>query len=119
MESKCTTSTQQSSIGRPYILSLPDDTSDADVDSLCRGSINSEIHSKGVDNVYQLETPESCVHHALVGSVPWTDSPITDSLASSIVKDMNEGTVVKSPPLPGASNSFVLYLILYLLSCIV
>lgn len=50
--------------------------------------------------MHQLKMLESCVHHALVGSALWTDSPIMDSLASSIMKgDMNEGTVVKSPSL--------------------
>jgi len=36
--------------------------------------------------VDQPETPQGSVDHVPVGPVPWTDSPIIDSLASSIMK---------------------------------
>ena len=61
--------------------------------------MDSDVHSKNVEGVHQPETLELSVHRVPVGSVPWTDSPITDSLASSIVKgDTNESAVVKGLP---------------------
>ena len=92
-ESECsTTSTQQSSIGRPYTPSLLDDASDADVDSLRKDSMDSDVER---------------VHCAPVGSVPWPDSRITDSLASSIQKG-----IVKAPPLYHPVCVIRLYVIL-------
>jgi hypothetical protein len=54
-ESKCsTTSTQQPSIGRPYTPSLPDDASDADVDSLRKNLMDSGVHSKDMEGVHRV-----------------------------------------------------------------
>lgn len=99
VESECSTT----SLGRPYTPSLPDDSSDADVDadSLRKDSTDSNPNSlKDADGgVHQLETPESSVHRAPMTSLPWTNSPVTDSLASSIVKgDVNEDPVISSSP---------------------
>jgi hypothetical protein len=56
--------------------------------------------------VHQLEMPESSVHRTPVtsslGSLGWTESPVTDSLASSIIKgeseDVSMGATTKQSP---------------------
>jgi hypothetical protein len=64
-ESECsTTSTQQSSIGRPYTPSLLDDASDADVDSLRKNSMDSDVHSKDVEGVPARDARVECASRA-------------------------------------------------------
>jgi hypothetical protein len=70
------------SLGRPFTCSLPDDFSDADSLRMdfTGSNTNSFQSSKDAGSVYQLLEPS--IRHALVTSVPWTDSPVPDSLAS-------------------------------------
>jgi len=99
-ESECSTTSTHPSLGRPYTPSLPDDSSDAD--SLRKDSTdsspNSLQNSKDADSVHQLETPESSIHRAPVTSVPWADSPVPDSLASSISKGFGHDNAAQKPP---------------------
>jgi hypothetical protein len=97
-----TTSSMHPSLGRPYTPSLPDDSSDADANLLRKDSTDSDpssLSSKdtgggdGDGGVHQLETPESSVHRAPVTSLSWIDSPVADSLASSIVVKEDESGV--------------------------
>jgi len=94
-ESSTILSTHPSSLGRPYTLSLPDDSSEAKPDAkpLRKDSTDSgpDSSSKDAWSIHQLETPESSVHHAPVtlcfpSAMSWTNSPVADSLASSIAK---------------------------------
>jgi hypothetical protein len=125
-ESECsTTSSMHPSLGRPYTPSLPDDSSDADADadadSLRKDSTDSDpssLSSKdtggvgdgGGGEVHQLETPESSVHRAPVTSLSWIDSPVADSLASSIVVKEDESVVAGGkPPSYDVSSLFLLF----------
>jgi hypothetical protein len=102
-ESESNTTSTHPSLDRPYTPSLPDESSDADADSdpLRKDSTDSNpnsLSSKETSGIHQLETPESSVHRAPMTSLSWTNSPVTDSLASSIVKvDETEGDT-KPPP---------------------
>jgi hypothetical protein len=111
-----TTSSTHPSLGRPYTPSLPDDPSgaeadpDTDADSAWKASTDSNPHSLSSKEegggVHQLETPESSVHRTPVtsslGSLGWTESSVTDSLASSIIKgeseDVSMGATTKQSP---------------------
>ncbi|KIM79867.1 hypothetical protein PILCRDRAFT_823052 [Piloderma croceum F 1598] len=99
-ESESSTSSTHASLGRPYTPSLPDDSSD--VDSLRKDSTdsnpNSLQNSKDAGSVHQLETPESSIHRVPVTSVAWTDSPVPDSLASSISKGFGHENAAQRPP---------------------
>ena len=70
-ESESSTTSTHASLGQPYTPSLPDDSSDAD--SLWKDSTdsnpNSLQNSKDAGSVYQLETPESSIHHCHFGSL--------------------------------------------------
>jgi hypothetical protein len=72
------------SLGQPY-TSLPDDSSETDVDTDSNLNLLSSLNDVDSD-VHQLETPESSVHRVPMTSIPWMNSPVTDSLANSIVK---------------------------------
>ena len=93
--------------------SLPDDSSnadaDADADSHWKDLTDSDPSSlsskdtggagdRGGGEVPQLETPESSVHRAPVTSLSWMDSPVADSLASSIVVKEDESVVAGGKP---------------------
>jgi len=106
-ESSTTSSTHPPSLGRPYTPSLPDDSSEAEPDAehLRKNSTDSDpsINSMDAGSVHQLETPESSVHRAPVTScspsaISWSDSPVADSLASSIAKGDAGENAVKHPP---------------------
>jgi hypothetical protein len=106
-ESSTTSSTHPPSLGRPYTPSLSDDSSEVELDAepLRKDSTNSDpsINSMDAGSTHQLETPESSVHRALVTScspsaMSWSDSPVADSLASSIAKGDAGENAVKHPP---------------------
>ena len=78
------------------MLSLPDDSSEADgdgdgdSDSLWKNLTDLNPSLKDTESIHQLETPKLSVHQAPVTSSPdWMDLPVVDSLASSIVKEMH------------------------------
>jgi hypothetical protein len=99
-ESESSTTSNHASLGRPYTPSLPNDSSD--VDSLRKDSTdsnpNSLQNSKDAASIHQLETPESSIHRVPVTSVSWTDSPVPDSLASSISKGFGHENAAQTPP---------------------
>jgi len=104
-ESKSSTSSTHPSLGRPYTPSLPDDSGDADIDAEYMRKASSDsnpnsLSSKEAESIHQLETPESSVHCAPITSLGWTNSPVTDSLASSIAKDDggDNAYAAKCPP---------------------
>jgi hypothetical protein len=127
-ESESSTTSTHASLGRPYTPSLPDDSSD--VDSLRKDSTdsnpNSLQNSKDAASIHQLETPESSIHRVPVTLVSWTESPVPDSLASSISKGFGHENAAQTPPPFDAVSSlpfvlfgfFVLFFGLTVLICI-
>jgi hypothetical protein len=90
-ESESSMTSTQPSLGRPYTLaSLPYDSGDANADANplrndSTDSSQSSLSSKETSSIHQLETPEVTVHRAPMILLAWSNSPVTDSLASSIV----------------------------------
>ena len=109
-ESESSTTSNHTSLGRQYTPSLPDDSSD--VNSLRKDSVDSDPNSlqdsKDTGSVHQLKSPESSIHHIPVTSVAWTDSPVSNSLASSISKGFRHENAAQWPP-PFDVVSFICY----------
>lgn len=85
----------QSSLGRPYTRSLPDDASNADVDSHCKDSMDSEPYLYKMEGVHELGPKRRRIGHL------WglCRGPIHPSpLASSFMKGIaNESAAMKAP----------------------
>jgi hypothetical protein len=91
-ESEHSTTSTHPSLGRPYTPSHPDDSTDADFDSLRKASTDSNpcsFSSKDAHGGHQLEPLESSVHWA-----PWTDSLTADPM----VRVLGSENIVKPPP---------------------